>query len=429
MKKFFAVAMTAALVLPAVATSAAAQDEKITIEGLIYQDRNANRKPDTGESPKAGTRLKAMNLDTREIKWEFTTGEDGRYQAVLPKGPKYSVFLDFDGYDYTANRVSWDNLSESRADTDFAVAGYFVDGFTFVDTNGDGEKQDDEKVHQGKVKVVGKSNSGAEVNVETQSGADGAYRFDLPLGEYKVVAPDLAANGLALAKPKSDKDIDWVTGARAFPTGNDGSRNYRVDLRYFVAKADIALAAAVTPVKETYVLDEQIEVKLTLSNKGDVPVVPSVVMAGFVAKLVSHSDNIKFLNGSDDEFETVSKILPGQHADVVLKIELNDLTFDKVQPIVRFDYGNLKDVDHKNNVLVPPIAIKVVAKSTTEPTTPSSTTGTPAPTTTTDPAVAKAGNKSGLASTGASPLGFLGLGALLLAAGTAAFFVARRRRS
>ncbi|HUQ57554.1 hypothetical protein [Lentzea sp.] len=38
--------------------------------------------------------------------------------------------------------------------------------------------------------------------------------------------------------------------------------------------------------------------------------------------------------------------------------------------------------------------------------------------------VAKAGNSSGLASTGASPLGFLGLGALLLAA-----FSAARRRS
>jgi LPXTG-motif cell wall-anchored protein len=43
--------------------------------------------------------------------------------------------------------------------------------------------------------------------------------------------------------------------------------------------------------------------------------------------------------------------------------------------------------------------------------------------------VAKAGSNSGLASTGASPLGFLGLGALLLAAGFGAFFVARRRRS
>jgi LPXTG-motif cell wall-anchored protein len=42
--------------------------------------------------------------------------------------------------------------------------------------------------------------------------------------------------------------------------------------------------------------------------------------------------------------------------------------------------------------------------------------------------VAQAGTKAGLASTGASPLGFLALGALLLAAGTSAFFLARRRR-
>ena len=134
------------------------------------------------------------------------------------------------------------------------------------------------------------------------------------------------------------------------------------------------------------------------------------------------------LNGRDDEFETVSKILPGQQVEVTLKVELNDVTFDEVWPIARFNFGHLKDVDHKNNVVRLPI--KVVEKSTTtEPSAPSSTSQTAAPTTTTTPAVAKAGNSSGLASTGASPLGFLGLGALLLAAGTAAFLVARRRRS
>ncbi len=423
-KKLFAVVLTAGLALPTVATTAAAQDETITIEGLVYLDRNANRKPDAGESPRVGTRIWAMNLDTRKIKWESTTGADGRYKAVLPKGPKYSVGLDFG--DYTANRSEW-VLSESHANADFAFAGYFVEGFTFVDTNGDGEKQEDEKTHEGKVKVTGRSNSGTEVNVETRSGVDGAYRLDLPLGEYQVVAPDLTANQLALAAPKSDRDIDWVTGTRKFPTGNDGARNYRVDLRYLEAKADIGLASAITPVKDVYTVGDQIDVKFTLSNKGNVPVAPDLVLGSFYAKLVSHSDNVKLQPGSDDDFTVVNKILPGQQIEVALKVELNDVKYNEVHALVRFNYGRLPDVDHKNNVVS--TKIKVVEKSTAEPSAPSSTSATAVPTTTTTPAVAKAGNNSDLASTGASPLGFLGLGALLLAAGTGAFFVARRRRS
>jgi LPXTG-motif cell wall-anchored protein len=150
-------------------------------------------------------------------------------------------------------------------------------------------------------------------------------------------------------------------------------------------------------------------------------------MASFAAKLLSSSSNVKSIGGHAYEFETVDKILPGDRVEVVLKVELNDTAFTEVWPIVRFNFGYLKDVDHKNNVVRLPI--KVVEKSTsTSPTTPSST-GTTTPTITTTPAVAKAGNNSGLASTGASVLGFLGLGALLLAGGLGALFVARRRRS
>ncbi|MGW6935313.1 hypothetical protein ACWGE0_35000 [Lentzea sp. NPDC054927] len=427
MKKVFAVAMTAALVLPVAATSAAAQNEKITIEGLFFLDRNGDNAFNEGENVRAnGTGVRIRVQGTNEEVGTFPTGPDGRFKAVLPKGPTYIVNNN-DMTDYTTTKIGY-GTSESKSDANFPLRGYFLNGFTFVDANGDGVKQDDEKTHGGKVKVTGKSQTGADVNVETEAKADGSYLLDLPLAELTVAAPDLTQGGLALAKPKADHDIDWLTGTRKL-VPDTNSRAQRVDLRYFEAKADIALAAAVAPTKDTYVLGEQIDVKLTLSNKGDVPVVPSVVMAEFVAKLVSHSDNVKFVNGSDDDFETVAKILPGEKADVVLKVELNDLTFDKVQPIVRFNYGNLKDVDRKNNVLVPPIAIKVVEKgTTTEPSAPSSTS-TAAPTTTTNPAVAQAGNKSGLASTGASVFGFLGLGALLLAAGVGAFFVARRRRS
>jgi hypothetical protein len=430
-QKTFAVAMTAALLLPTVATSAAAQQEKITIEGVNFLDRNNNQKPDAGETPRSGLRMSAVDTATHKVVWEFTTGADGRYKAVLDKGPKYAVGIANYG-DYTSNRPEW-ILSESRADADFGFAGYFLEGFTFVDANGDGDKQDDEKTHEGLIKVTGKSLSGVEVNVETRSDADGSYRFDLPLGQYQVNAPDLKRNGLALAKPKSDNDIDWVTGTLAFPTGSDGKRNYRADMRYFEPKGDGALeGTAISPAKDTYVVGDQIEVSFKLLNKGDVPGKLSVVMFGLGsmdAKLISLSDNVA---GTMQDFETVKKLQPGESITVVLKLELASTELKEISPFARPFIGGFKDFDHKNQGQSFYKQIKVVEKgTTTEPsTTTSSSSATTAPTSTTaTTVVAKAGNKSGLASTGASPLGLLALGSVLLAAGLGAFFVARRRRS
>ncbi|SER34583.1 hypothetical protein [Lentzea albida] len=424
MKKFFAVAMTAAFVLPSAAVSAAAQGETITVEGLFYIDRNGDNAFTAGENVRAGGPGVQIRVQgTNELVGTFPTGPDGRYRAVLPKGPKY-VTSSLEK-DYSSTRLGHD-ASESRTDADYPLRGYFLNGVTFVDTNGDGVKQAEEKTHGGKVKVTGQVHSGAQFSGEAQAGPDGAYQLDLPFGALTLTAPDLTKDGLALAKPRTASDVDWVSGTTAL-VGAD-NREVRADVRYVEARADIALSASVVPAKDSYVLGEQVDVKLTLANKGNVPVVPSVVMAEFVAKLVSHSDNIKLINGRDDEFETVAKILPGEQADVVLKVELNDLTFDKVQPIVRFNFGNLQDVDRKNNVLLPPIAVKVVEKGTTAPTTSTSPSQSAVPTTTA-PAVAKAGNGSGLASTGASVFGPLALGAVLLAVGASAFFVARRRRS
>jgi hypothetical protein len=426
-KKLFAVALTAGLALTTAATSAAAQNEKITIEGLFFLDRNGDNTYSPDENVHAnGPGVRIYVQGTNELVGSFPAGPDGKFKAVLPKGPTYAVNNN-DIYDFTTSKLGY-GTSESKSDANFPLRGYFLNGFTFVDSNGDGVKQENEKTHGGKVKVTGKTQTGAAVNVEAEAREDGSYLLDLPIGDLTVTAPEIKKSGLALAKPKTDHDIDWLTGTRVLaPNVND--RTQRVDLRYFEAKADIAVASAITPLKDTYTRGEQIDLELTLSNKGDVPVAPEVVLGSFFAKLVSHSDNVTVQPGTDDDFRVVSKILPGQQVEVALKIELDDVKYDEVHAMVRFVYsGGLPDVDHKNNVVS--TKIKVVEKAvTSEPSAPSSTSQTAAPTTTTTPAVAQAGNKSGLASTGASPLGFIGLGALLLAAGTGAFFVARRRRS
>ncbi|MFD4641221.1 LPXTG cell wall anchor domain-containing protein [Lentzea sp. NPDC058436] len=420
MKKIFAVAMTAAFVLPAAATSAAAQDETITVEGLFYIDRNGDNAFNEGESVRANGNGVAIRVQgSTELVGTYPTGPDGRYKAVLPKGPKYTI-SNIDMTDYSTTKVAH-GASESSSGLDFPLRGYFLNGFTFVDANGDGVKQADEKTHSGKVKVTGRTRTGADFSAETAAGPDGAYRLDLPMGTLNVVAPGLQKDRLTLAEPKSDKDVDWLTGTRAVP--ESAEREFRVDLRYVNAAADIALESALSPVKDSYTLGEQIDVKLTLSNKGNVPIAPTFALGSFSAKLLSHSDNVTVRPGTDDDFAVKDKILPGRQLEVTLKIELNDLEYQEVHAMARFIFDGLPDTNHKNNVAVKPI--KVVEKSTA----PTTSTTTAAPTTTTTAVVAQAGSKSGLASTGASVFGPLTLGAVLLVAGAGAFFVARRRRS
>ncbi|MET9226738.1 hypothetical protein [Lentzea sp. NPDC003310] len=420
MKKLFAVTMTAVLALPVAATSAAAANETITIEGANFLDRNGNGKFDEGETLRADTRMQVRNLETRQIVWDSHANRGGRYHVELGKGPRYSITVDLGAY--TAERTEL-IVSEDDAHADFAFTGTFLSGLTFVDSNGDGVKQADEKTHTGKVKVSGLTRANLNFTAETEADANGAYVLDLPLGDLTITAPDLRKSRLVLAEPKSATDIDWLTGTRA--VGDPASRRLQVDLRYVEAKADFALASMITPVKETYTVGDQIDLKLTVANKGNIALAPTVVLGSFAGKLLSHSPHV-FVE-DDDVLTFMDRILPGKQGEITLKIELNDVRYDEVHAMVRFVPEGFQDVDPTNNVVSTPIKVVEKAGETTAPTT---TTTTTAPvTTTTTQAVAQAGSKSGLASTGASPLGFLGLGALLLAAGVSAFFVARRRRS
>ncbi|SDK53696.1 hypothetical protein SAMN04488074_10619 [Lentzea albidocapillata subsp. violacea] len=160
---------------------------------------------------------------------------------------------------------------------------------------------------------------------------------------------------------------------------------------------------------------------MQLINTGNAPAMPTIGLGRFHAKLIRYSDSLAAHTGT--QFELKRKIVPGETAEIELTFTPTGTIFTGLQLVVFDPMRGLKDVDPSDNILQ--IAAKVVEKGaeTTAPTT------TAPATTTTTPAVAQAGNFAGLASTGASPLGFLGPGALLLAAGTSAFFLARRRRS
>lgn len=423
-----AATMTAALAVAAMGGTAAAQDEKITIEGLIFFDRNSTAKYDAGDGLRtSGPGVRVMNLDTREVVATVKPGADGRYKVEnLPKGPKYSLFA-LDTYYYVGtNRTTWE-LSEGRADADFPIRGVTVRGFTFVDANGDGVRQPDEQTLPGasgpRARLVGKGGDGTDVDVDASPTADDAsFRIDdLPAGKYDFIAPDFRYRQLSLAKPKSDVDVDWVTGVKKLEVGN--GQDVRIDTRYFKPVGDfVASTPVITPAKDTYNVDEEVDVLLRIKNNGQAPDKTSFVLASFAAKTLATTPNVKAIDNRNDEFEFVNRLLPGETADVKLRIKLNSTELEAVHLIVR-PSPDYRDVKFSDNVAIKPI--KVVVPSTTSPTE----TTTPTTTTTTTTAVIAAPKKSGLASTGASPLGFIGIGGLLLAIGALVTVLARKRRA
>ncbi|MCR3746880.1 SdrD B-like domain-containing protein [Lentzea californiensis] len=417
MRKTFAVATTAALVLTATGAPALAQDETISITGRVFLDHNGNGTFDAGDGVQiGGPGVRITDADGRTT--DLPVGPSGRYRVQKLLKAAYEVET-LNVVNYTTTKSSF-TTSETVTDGDFALVGQVAKGVAYVDANGDGTKQADEKPVTEGLRVTGNAKDGSPVDVTRTAGADGAYRFDLPLGGYTLTAPLLNSEGLVLGKPNAVTDIDWATGAREL-TG----QTEQVDLRYITAAANLTVKGALSPAKATYVVGEEITAKVQLINTGNAPVLPMIGLGGFHAKLIRYSDSLAA--ETDTQFELKRKIVPGETLEIELTFTPTGTDFAGLHLVVFDTMRGLKDVDSSDNMLQ--IATKVVEKGA-ETTTPVTSTTTAAPaTTTTTPAVAQAGNKAGLASTGASPLGFLAIGALLLAAGTSAFFLARRRRS
>ncbi|MGW6443882.1 LPXTG cell wall anchor domain-containing protein [Lentzea sp. NPDC055074] len=417
MKKRFTVATTAALVLSATGAPALAQDETISITGRVFLDRNGNGTFDEGDGVRVGgpgVRITGEDGFTTDL----PVGPSGMYRVQKLKKSTYKVET-LDLVNYTTAKSSY-TTSETVTAGDFALVGQVVKGIAYVDANGDGAKQADEKAVTEGLRVTGNAKDGSPVDETRTAGADGAYRFDLQLGDYTLTAPLLNNENLVLGKPAAATDIDWATGTRKLTGPSE-----QVDLRYITAAANITVKGSLVPAKDTYLVGEEITAKVQLVNTGNAPVMPTIGLGQFHAKVLRHSDNLEAEGAT--QFELKHRIVPGATEEIELTFVPTGTIFTGLQLVVFDTMRALRDVDPSDNVLK--ISTKVVEKGaeTTAPTT--TTTAAPATTTTTTQAVAQAGNKSGLASTGASPLGFLALGALLLAAGTSAFFFARRRRS
>ncbi|SMD08197.1 hypothetical protein [Lentzea albidocapillata] len=421
MRTIFAVGATAALVLLATGAPALAQNEKINIAGQVFHDRNGDNTYDAGDGVRAwGVGVRITDQVSGQVH-TLPVGANGRYGIFnLPK----STYLveNLDVTNYTSSKTSY-TTSETLTNGDFPLVGHVVRGTSYLDANGDGAKQADERAVAGEIKVVGKAKDGSPVDVSKTPGSDGTYAIDLPLGEFTLTTP-LNDEGFVLGKPASATDVDWATGTRTITVASTG-KTEQVDLRYITAAANITVKGSLSPAKDTYLVGEEITAKVQLINTGNAPVMPTIGLGRFHAKLIRYSDSLAA--DTSTQFELKRKIVPGETAEIELTFTPTGTIFTGLQLVVFDPMRGLKDVDSTDNMLQ--IAVTVVEKGA-ETTAPTTSTTTSAPTTTTTtPAVAGAGNSSGLASTGASPLGFLAIGALLLAAGTSAVFVARRRRS
>ncbi|MFI6098510.1 LPXTG cell wall anchor domain-containing protein [Lentzea sp. NPDC051213] len=411
MKNVFAVATTAALVLTAAGAPAFAQDEKISIEGLLYLDRNGSRAHEPGEAVLANEPGTIVKADSGETVAQFATDANGRYRVEnLPAG-SYRVELEAAMRDFHSP-VSPRERTTTGGVVDVRFFGMRFYGLSFLDKNEDRVRQaDEELLNPGTLngKPLPMPNDEGKFEVD-----------DLRAGDFTYVAADHADKKYRLV---NESEVDRTTRTLTFKL--EKFANFKtVDVRNVPIKGDFATDLPVlSPAKDAYVLGEEADVVIKISNKGEVAEKPSFVLASYDAETLSHSDNVVAYNHTGFEFEAKDPIAAGQSIDVKLRIRFTTTKIENLHVIVRPSVFG-KD-PFKNNVAIKPV--KVVEKgATTEPTTPA--TETPAPTTSA-PAVAKAGNNSGLASTGASVLGFVALGGVLLAGGAGAFLMARRRRS
>ncbi len=413
MRKYLAVAMTAALVLPATGV-AAAQDEKITIDGLVWIDRNGNKVRDAGEvvlpNEPGGSIVK---VDTGETVAEFSTDAGGKYRVEnLPAG-KYRVELAAIAKNEFHILVPAKHRVTEGGTVDLRFLGGNVQGASFLDANQDNVRQaDEELLNPGTL-------NGKPVPMP---GEDGKFIVDdLRFGDFTFVAADHSAKKYQLV---DGTNVDKATRTLNFKLESLENSHKLVDVRNVRIKGDLAIETPVVlPAKDAYLVGDEVDVQLKITNKGTAAEQPEFMLMlwGTSAKTLSFSGNVTSARDNGDTFKAKEPLAPGQTLDVKLRVKFLTTELESVHVIVvHSKWGN--DPMANNNVKLPVRIVEKGAETTTPTTSPTTTT-------TTTPAVANVSKKDGLASTGASPLGFLSLGSLLLLAGAGAFLVARRRRS
>ena len=410
---------------------AVAQENTVTLEGLVWFDRDADGVVDAGEPPKSyGWGVRVFNATTDEFIGEYGTGADGRYRAEVPDVPLAIHSHNAERFESTT-KATFSPVSGGGT-FDFGVRGGTVQGFDFVDANRDGVKQSDEEQVPGDQAVSlffysgGLEGPGTIVPQPTR-GPDGGFAYqDLPFGDYKLVAADKSPRFMIAPPLPGGHDVDPVTRERAVRVPSVDP--VRADARYARPNGDFEVGEPrLEPAREAYRVGDVVTLTVTVTNRGETPDKPSFVVFGSTPEFLSANDALEVVTPGQD-FRTRDALAVGAKVDVRLEYRLTDPEFDEfhlfARPISAF---GIKDVDVRNNHAVVPL--EYLADEPTTSTTPApETTTAPTSTTTADAAVQVANGGSGLADTGATPLPWAAIGGLLLGAGALTFLAARRRR-
>ncbi|WP_158847285.1 hypothetical protein [Saccharothrix deserti] len=408
---------------------AGAQEDTVTIEGLVWLDRNSNGVVDAPEPGLAKARgVRVYDATTKLHIKDVGTDENGRYKAEgLPNVPLaiYSHNADV----YLSTTKSTFNPVNGGGTFDFGIRGAYLPVPCWVDSDGN-RSYDGEPPPPGGCPLRITGGPGVDRPVDPPNAVANITHFaDVPSGEYTVTAGTLFDQGLALIEPTKQNHVDWVTYTKKI-TVNVGQSEPWIEAGYFAAEGDMAYTARVEPAEDGYRIGDEVDVVVPITNKGDVPERAEFVLGepfDEQAEKLSVSDNVE--SDGSNLYTLKDRLLPGATAEVRFKLRIKT-AFSMVN-VVGTHINELPDADFGNNVVKFPV--RVDDGTTTQPTTPveTTTTTTAAPTTTTTttaPAVVQVAGGSGLASTGAVPLPLLAIGGLLVGGGALTFLAARRRR-
>jgi hypothetical protein len=404
---------------------ALAQDDTVTLDGLVWFDRDADGVVDAGEPPLVDQLpVGVYNASTKELIGEYRTDANGRYRAAgLPDVP-LAIYNRNAGIFEATTKATFNPVTGGGT-FDFGVRGGTVRGFSFYDVDRDGVRQTSESDVPGAptVRLIRHTPAGDVEVAPATRGVNGEYEFtDVPVGSDGSIVADKAPE-LKLAPPVSEHDVDPATRRKDIVVR--AGETTRVDVRYTYLDADfVAGTPRLEPAEDAYRLGDVVTFVVPVTNKGEAPDNPVMVVFDSTPEFLSAGDGVEVITPGQ-EFRLTGPMAVGATVDVRLTYRLDKPEFEQFHLLVRpFSALGHRETNFKDNHAIVPLKYATGEQPTT-----TTTTTTPSSTTTTTPAVVQvAGGSSGLASTGAAPFPLAAIGGLLLGAGALAFLAARRRR-
>lgn len=405
---------------------AVAQEDTVTLAGLVWFDRDADGVVDAGEPPLVNRLpVEVYNAATKAFIGEYRTDANGRYLAEgLPDVP-LAIYNRNAGI-FEATTAATVNPLNGGGTVDFGVRGGTVRGFSFNDANRDGVRQTHEQDVPGgpTVRLI----HGIVDIAPATRGVRGEYEFtDVPIGSDGSVVADTVPE-LKLAAPATEHDVDPATRQKKIVVR--AGETTRVDVRYTHLDADfVAGTPRLEPAKDAYRLGDVVTLVVPVTNRGEAPDNPEMVVFGSTPEFIGAGDGVTVISPGQ-EFRLNGPMAVGETVDVRLEYRLDDPAFDRFHLLIRHASAlGHRETNFQDNHAVVPLKYTTGEQTTSPPTSTTSPTAPTTTTSTTAPAVVRvADGGSGLASTGAAPLPLLAIGGLLLGGGALAFLAARGRR-